>query len=43
MQERRKALAAEPQRITAFIQEGSSRARVVAVQTLAEVNEAMKL
>ena len=43
MQERRKALAAEPQRITEIIQEGSRRARVVAAQTLAEVNEAMRL
>jgi tryptophanyl-tRNA synthetase len=43
MQERRLALAEEPQRITEIIREGSRRARVVAAQTLAEVNEAMKL
>jgi len=43
MQERRLALADEPQTITEIIQEGSRRARVVAAQTLAEVNEAMKL
>jgi tryptophanyl-tRNA synthetase len=43
MQERRKALAAEPQRITEIIQDGSRRARVVAAKTLAEVNEAMRL
>jgi tryptophanyl-tRNA synthetase len=43
MQERRLALADEPQRITEIIAEGSRRARVVAAQTLAEVNEAMKL
>jgi len=43
MQERRKALAAEPQRITEIIQDGSRRARVMAAKTLAEVNEAMRL
>jgi tryptophanyl-tRNA synthetase len=43
MQERRLALALEPQRITEIIREGSRRARFVAAQTLAEVNEAMKL
>jgi len=43
MQERRKELAADPKRITDIIQEGSRKARVVAAQTLEEVNEAMKL
>ncbi len=43
MQERRKGLAADPKRITDIIQEGSRKARVIAAQTLAEVNEAMKL
>ena len=43
MQERRKSLAAHPQRIKEIIQEGSLRARAVATQTLAEVYEAMKL
>jgi len=43
MQERRKSLAAQPQRIKEIIQEGSLRARAVATQTLDEVNEAMKL
>ncbi len=43
LQERRKELAAEPERITEIVREGSRRARAVAAQTLAEVNEAMKL
>jgi tryptophanyl-tRNA synthetase len=43
MQERRKELNADPKRITDIIQEGSRKARVIAAQTLAEVNEAMKL
>ncbi len=43
MQERRKGLAADPKRITDIIHEGSRKARVIAAQTLAEVNEAMKL
>jgi len=43
LQERRKELAAHPKRVLEIIQEGSGRARVVAAQTLAEVNEAMKL
>ena len=43
MQERRLALAFEPQRITEIIREGSRRARTVAAKTLAEANEAMKL
>lgn len=43
IQERRKELAAQPKRVTEIIQEGSRRARVIAAQTLAEVNEAMKL
>jgi tryptophanyl-tRNA synthetase len=43
IQERRKELAAHPEKITELIREGSRRARVLAAQTLAEVNEAMKL
>jgi tryptophanyl-tRNA synthetase len=43
MQERRKDLESDPKRITEIIHEGSRKARVVAAQTLAEVNEAMKL
>ena len=43
LQERRMALSAEPRKIIEIIQEGSRRARVVAAQTLGEVNEAMKL
>lgn len=43
MQERRKELNADPKRITDIIHEGSRKARVIAAQTLAEVNEAMKL
>jgi tryptophanyl-tRNA synthetase len=43
IQERRKELAAQPEKIDKLIQEGSSRARVIAAQTLAQVNEAMKL
>ncbi len=43
LQERRMALSAEPRKIIEIIQEGSRRARVVAAQTLAQVNEAMKL
>ncbi|OGW38595.1 MAG: tryptophan--tRNA ligase [Nitrospirae bacterium GWC2_56_14] len=43
MQERRKELVDDPKRITDIIHEGSRKARVVAAQTLAEVNEAMKL
>ena len=43
MQERRKELVSDPKRIIEIIQEGSRKARVVAAQTLAEVNEAMKL
>jgi tryptophanyl-tRNA synthetase len=43
MQERRKELVSDPKRIIDIIQEGSRKARVVAAQTLAEVNEAMKL
>ncbi len=43
MQERRKELIADPKRITDIIHEGSRKARVIAAQTLAEVNEAMKL
>jgi tryptophanyl-tRNA synthetase len=43
MQERRKELAAHPEKITEIIREGSRKARAIAVKTLAEVNEAMKL
>ena len=43
MQERRKELVSDPKRITDIIHEGSRKARVIAAQTLAEVNEAMKL
>jgi tryptophanyl-tRNA synthetase len=43
IQARRKDLVSDPKRITDIIQEGSRKARVVAAQTLAEVNEAMKL
>ena len=43
IQERRKELAAHPDKITGIIQEGSSKARVIAAKTLAEANEAMKL
>ena len=43
MQERRKELSARPEKVIEMIREGSSRARIVAAQTLAEINEAMKL
>jgi tryptophanyl-tRNA synthetase len=43
IQERRKDLVSDPKRIIDIIQEGSRKARVIAAQTLAEVNEAMKL
>jgi tryptophanyl-tRNA synthetase len=43
MQDRRKELVSQPQRITEIVQEGSRRARTVAARTLAEVTEAMKL
>lgn len=43
IQERRKELVADPKRIADILHEGSRKARVVAAQTLAEVNEAMKL
>jgi tryptophanyl-tRNA synthetase len=43
MQERRKELSARPEEVLEVIREGSRRARIVAAQTLAEVNEAMKL
>ena len=41
--ERRKALSADPKKITAIIAEGSRRARVVAQKTLEEAYEAIKL
>jgi tryptophanyl-tRNA synthetase len=43
LQERRQELAARPDKVAEIIQEGSSRARIVAARTLAEVNKAMKL
>jgi len=43
MQERRRALIADPGKISGIIQEGSRKARVIAAKTLAEANEAMKL
>ncbi len=43
LQDRRKELSADPKRITEIIAEGSQKARAVAAETLAEVNEAMKL
>jgi len=43
MQERRKELSARPEKVIEILREGSSRARIVAARTLAEVNEAMKL
>jgi tryptophanyl-tRNA synthetase len=43
IQERRKELAAKPERVSAIIREGSKQARIIATQTLAEVTEAMKL
>lgn len=43
MQERRKELAAHPEKVAEIIAEGSRKARVVAQKTLAEVVEAMKL
>jgi tryptophanyl-tRNA synthetase len=43
IQERRKELAAHPEKVAEIIAEGSRKARVVAQKTLAEVVEAMKL
>ena len=43
MQDRRKELAAHPEKITEIIQDGSRKARTIAAKTLAEANEAMKL
>jgi tryptophanyl-tRNA synthetase len=43
MQERRKELVANRNTVMEIIREGSRRARMVAAETLAEVNEAMKL
>jgi tryptophanyl-tRNA synthetase len=43
IQDRRKELAASPEKVTEIIAEGSKKARALAQQTLAEVNEAMKL
>ncbi len=43
LRERRRAFAAKPQLVNDIIKEGTSRARVVAAQTLAEVKAAMGL
>ncbi len=43
IQDRRKELVSDPKHITEIIAEGSKKARAIAAQTLAEVNEAMKL
>ncbi len=43
IQDRRKELAARPEKVAEIIAEGSRKARVEAARTLAEVNEAMKL
>jgi tryptophanyl-tRNA synthetase len=43
MQARRKELSSDPNKVMEIIREGSRRARIVAAETLAEVNEAMKL
>ena len=43
IQDRRQDFAARPERVTEIIREGSRKARIVAAETLAAVNEAMKL
>jgi tryptophanyl-tRNA synthetase len=43
LQDRRKDLAAHPNKITEIIQDGSRKARIIAAKTLAEASEAMKL
>ncbi len=43
IQERRRELAAHPERVSEIMQEGSRRARAVAAQTMEIVKEAMKL
>jgi tryptophanyl-tRNA synthetase len=43
MQEKRKELSARPKRVAEIIAEGSRKARIVAKETLAEVQDAMKL
>jgi tryptophanyl-tRNA synthetase len=43
MQDRRKELTAHPKKITEIIQDGSRKARIIAAESLAEANEAMKL
>jgi tryptophanyl-tRNA synthetase len=43
IQERRRELAAHPEKVTEIIQEGSRKARSVAAQTMEIVKEAMKL
>lgn len=43
IQERRKELAAHPEKVAEIIAQGSRQARIVAQKTLAEVTEAMKL
>jgi tryptophanyl-tRNA synthetase len=43
IQEKRKELSASPKRVAEIIAEGSRKARIVAKETLSEVQEAMKL
>ncbi len=43
IQEKRKELAAHPDRVTEIMQEGSRKARVIAARTMEEVREAMKI
>ncbi len=43
VQERRKELAAHPEKVNEILQEGSRKARAVAAQTMSIVKEAMKL
>ena len=43
LQERRKALTADPKKVAEIIAAGSAKARIVARETLARVQEAMKL
>jgi tryptophanyl-tRNA synthetase len=43
IQERRKELAAHPEKATEIVQEGSRKARIVAAETMEHVKEAMKL
>jgi tryptophanyl-tRNA synthetase len=43
MRERRAELASRPQRIHEILVDGSSRARKVAIETMARVRDAMKI